>query len=77
MEKSLKGMGKDNSHRKYPGERGPRPDRAQQKREEAQLRNAMWAERTISDQLRSLDARLGKGAGAARQRARIAGKKAA
>jgi len=42
------------------------------KREEAEIRNAWWLELTPKEQLQALDRRLGKGVGAAKQRARIA-----
>ncbi len=50
---------------------GRRPDRIELKREEAHTRNTMWAQLTSAEQERELDRRLGPGAGAKRQRARI------
>ena len=41
------------------------------RRETAEKRNAAWAEKSPKDQLASLDARLGKGQGAKKQRAKI------
>lgn len=74
---SFRGKGKDNSHRKFPGERGPRQDRSELKRTEAAERNAYWAGLSRAEQIAELDRRLGKGIGAKRQRARLATKKAA
>lgn len=42
-----------------------------QKQSEATERNAAWSDLTPKQQLASLDARLGKGVGAKKQRARI------
>lgn len=44
---------------------------ATDRRTEAQARNEAWASLSLKEQLSALDARLGKGVGAAKQRARI------
>lgn len=41
------------------------------KRREGEVRNAVWAELSTVEKLRSLDRRLGKGVGARRQRAKL------
>ncbi len=41
------------------------------RREEATARNEAWAGLSLKDKLAALDARLGKGVGATKQRARI------
>jgi len=69
--------GRDNSHRKFPGERGPRADRAEQKRVEAAERNESWKALGPGGQLRALDDRLGVGVGAAKQRTRLDKRRAA
>lgn len=74
---AFRGKGKNNDHRKFPGERGPRQDRAELKRAEAAERNTYWAGLSRAEQIAALDRRLGKGIGAKRQRARLAAKKAA
>lgn len=61
---------KTNKDRRFTGG-GPRPDNVKHKQEEAQERQTGWASMSPVDQLRALDARLGKGVGAAKQRARI------
>lgn len=43
-----------------------------QRREEGEARNATWRALTLTAQLQSLDARLGAGNGAKRQRAKLA-----
>ena len=68
---AFRGRGKDNSHRKFPGERGPRADRAEAKRQEAAARAESWGSLGPGGQLRALDDRLGRGVGAKRQRARL------
>lgn len=73
----FRGKGKDNSNRKFPGERGPRPDRAAIRRTEAVERSDAWRALGPGGQLRALDDRFGKSLGASRQRARLAAKKAA
>lgn len=69
---TFRGKGKDNSRRKFPGERGPRPDRAQAKRNDAAARLESWKALGPVGQLRALDDRVGKGVGAIRQRSRLA-----
>jgi hypothetical protein len=64
-------MRRENKDRRFPGERGPRPDNAKIKREEAVARAAAWERLSIKDKLAVLDARLGPGQGAQRQRARL------
>jgi len=67
-------MKKENNNRKYPGERGPRPDLAKLKREEAVERQEAYKKLSTEEKLALLDARLGKGAGAKAQRAALAEK---
>lgn len=62
--------GKDNSKRRHNGG-GPRPDNNEIKLSEANERNAAWAKLSPAQQLKALDERLGKGVGAAKQRARL------
>lgn len=64
---------KDNSRRVFPGMGGSRrnPVRIEAKREEAKARNEAWVKLSPQAQLESLDNRLGKGAGAEKQRAKI------
>jgi hypothetical protein len=69
-------MSKNKNSRRYSGS-GPRPDRSETKRRDADARNTTWTELSAAQQLASLDSRLGKGVGAKRQRARIASRKAA
>lgn len=59
--------------RKYPGIGGRRhnPVGGEEKRAEAISRNEAWRQLSHKEQLAVLDARLGTGVGAARQRARI------
>lgn len=61
---------KDNSKRRYSGS-GPRPDNNEIKASEAKDRNDAWAKLSPVQQLKALDERLGKGVGAAKQRARL------
>lgn len=70
MEK-IKGNSKDNSKRKFHGG-GPRPDHNEYKRQEATERQEAWSKLSPQQQLEALDRRLGKDAGAAKQRARLA-----
>ncbi len=60
---------KMNNDRKFPGERGPRADRAEKKREEAKERLEYWQGLSSAEQLKKLDKRPG---GSLRQRARLA-----
>ena len=48
-----------------------RSDRRVQRLEEGQARNAVWAALSNKEKLTRLDARLGKGVGAKRQRAKL------
>ncbi len=57
--------------RRHPGIKGRRPDLREFRQKEAQERLNAWQSLPADDQLRSLDARLGKGTGARKQRARI------
>jgi hypothetical protein len=61
---------KDNSRCQFGGH-GPRQDNNQHKRSEAKERQEAWAKLGLKGQLSALDARLGKGLGATKQRARI------
>lgn len=63
---------KDNSKRRFNGS-GPRPDNNEIKQSEASERNASWSKLSPKEQLEALDRRLGKGVGAAKQRARLQG----
>lgn len=69
--KQLKG--KKNNVRRFTGG-GPRPDGNEMKAREALERNAAWAALPLAEQLRRLDARLGIGTGAIRQRAKLCAK---
>ena len=57
--------------RKFPGVKGPRPDKAVARRELEAERLEWWRSLTPAKQLSELDRRLGKGVGAQRQRARL------
>ena len=74
MVEGLRAGQKDNSRRLYPGKGGRRhnPVRFDAKRKDALERNAAWAALGPLKQLEALDRRLGVGAGAAKQRARLA-----
>lgn len=61
---------KNNSGRRFSGS-GPRPDNNEYKRSSAEERNSAWAKLSPAQQLEALDRRLGKGKGAAKQRARL------
>lgn len=61
-----------NNDRKFPGERGPRADRAETKRQEAKERLEYWQSLSSADQLKKLDKRPGE---SRRQRERIAARK--
>lgn len=60
---------KMNNDRKFPGERGPRADRAETKRQDAKERLEYWQGLSTAEQLKKLDKRPG---GSLRQRARLA-----
>lgn len=64
---------KDNSRRRYPGKGGARhnPVTADIKAKEAKERQEAWSKMSPQEQLKALDTRLGKGVGAAKQRARL------
>jgi len=49
-----------------------RAERLTQKRERAEKTQAQWSSLSIAQQIAELDRRLGKGQGAAKQRARLA-----
>jgi hypothetical protein len=66
----LKPIGKKNNFRRYKGG-GPRPDHNEYKQKEAIERDIAWRAKTPAEQLAALDARLGEGVGATKQRARI------
>ncbi len=67
----LAGSIKDNSKRRFRGG-GPRPDNASYKRKLAQTNQEGWNSLSPNEKLQSLDARLGKGIGAQKQRRKIA-----
>lgn len=71
MEKIIRATKKDNSRRRWPHESGPRPDKAADKRGQAQARQEAWTALSPAQQLADLDRRLGKGEGAKKQRARL------
>lgn len=60
-----------NNKRRFPGEHGPRPDLVSFRRKEAQERQEAFAALTPEAKLQLLDARLGKGVGAKKQRAKL------
>lgn len=62
---------KENNKRLYPGEKGPRPDLAKLKREEAIQRNDDYAKLSVKKKLELLDDKFGKGKGAVHQRERL------
>ena len=64
-------MRKENNRRKYPGERGRRPDNAKFRRDEATKNAAAYSKLSIKEKLLKLDEKLGPGQGAERQRARL------
>ena len=66
----LRANSKDNSKRRFSGG-GVRPDNNEAKRAEANERQEAWSKLSPTQQLEALDRRLGKGVGAAKQRARI------
>lgn len=70
MERMLRVKSKDNSKRRFSGG-GPRPDNNELKRSEAKERQEVWSKLSPKEQLAALDARLGKGIGATKQRARL------
>jgi hypothetical protein len=70
MEKALKGPKQNN--RRYPGVAGSRPDNAQFRRKEAADRLTAYNALSVQGKIASLDARLGVGVGAVKQRARLA-----
>jgi hypothetical protein len=63
---------KSSSGRRY-SEGGPRPDKTSIKQTEAAERLVAWRGLNPEQQLAALDARLGVGVGAARQRAHLKG----
>ena len=65
---------KDNSQRRYPGMGGRRhnPVNIKARRAEALERHVVWSALSLHEKLAVLDRRLGKGAGAVKQRARLA-----
>lgn len=73
MSVGTKSGNKDNSKRRYPGVGGRRhnPVGAEDKKREALERAQTWAALSPAKQLAALDARLGKGVGAQKQRARL------
>jgi hypothetical protein len=58
-----------NNTRHFPDGIGPRPDNTKHKREEAKERQAYWDGLSAKDKLARLDAKLGVGVGAKKQRA--------
>ena len=77
MEYSIKGTSRHSNDRRFPHEKGPRPDHAKTKRIEAVDRLETWQGLTPEAQLKSLDKRLSSRLGAyvshaaVKQRARI------
>jgi hypothetical protein len=71
-ENSIRGI-KDNSRRRYPGKGGRthNPVNFEDKCKEAAERQAAWDALTPAAKLKVLDARLGEGVGAAKQRAAL------
>ena len=63
--------GKHKRTRMFQGVTGRRPDNKKIRIDEAKERQEAWAKLGLKGQLTALDARLGKGAGAKRQRARL------
>jgi len=59
------------NNRRYPGVRGRRPDRYEERCEGADERRKECAERTPTQQIMRLDAKLGRGIGAKKERKRL------
>jgi len=55
----------------------PNTHRHPERKPEAEARQKDWASLSTADQIKALDARLGKGVGASKQRARLSGAKKA
>lgn len=70
MSNSFKGNRKND--RRYPGAKFPRPDNYKFRQEEAAERQAAYSKLSAKEKIALLDARLGKGIGAAKQRAKLA-----
>ncbi len=68
---------KGGKRRMFMGVEGRRPDNKRIRQKDAEARNAAWAALSAEDQLKVLDARLGNGMGAAKQRKRLQSKLAA
>lgn len=67
---NIKGR-KAHNKRKYPGIKGRRPDKKDQRIAVAEENKAKWEKLTPYQQLAVLDERLGKGVGAKKQRTRL------
>jgi hypothetical protein len=65
------GKGQKKNERKFPGGKGLRPDCYEMRVRDAAERQAAYDKLTIQQKLDALDARLGAGVGAVRQRARL------
>jgi hypothetical protein len=60
-----------NNNRKYPDGTSPRPDLSKVRREEAKERQENYSKLTVEQKLAAIDAKLGMGIGAKKQRARL------
>jgi hypothetical protein len=65
-------MAKTNNDRKYPDGTSPRPDLTYLKKEDAKERQTYYDGLTLDQKIEKLDAKLGKGVGARKQRAQFA-----
>lgn len=70
MKPEFAGNRKTNS-RRYPRIKGRRPDNAKFRREEAKERQAAYDKLSVQTKIQKLDAKLGVGVGAVKQRARL------
>jgi hypothetical protein len=62
---------KRTNNRRYPNCNTPRPDNYKFRKQEAEERNAAWANLSVEDKILILDKRLGVNVGAKKQRARL------
>lgn len=63
---------KENNKRRYPDGSSPRPDLSKFKRQDALERQTFYDTLSLSQKIAELDRKLGVGAGAKKQRARLA-----
>lgn len=68
-------MAKSNNTRRYPNGFGKRPDLTSLKKEDAKERQDHYDTLTVEQKIEKLDAKLGKGVGAKKQRAQLSSNK--